>query len=305
VVKMNPGRKQKVITMNEAISYIGDGCFLAIGGFMIHNHPMAIIRELVKRRIKDLKVLPTPPGGSVDVDLLIGSGCATSIIASYIGGEWLEPVMPNYRRKVERSELEILEYDEHTIICGLRASIQKLPCEVTRSGIGTDLLKVNPFLKVFNNPITGEPLVAVPPIEPDVAILHAQRSDPYGNIQHAGSAFMDILLASASKKVIVSVEEVVSLDYIKKDPFKTTIPCHLVTAIVELPYGAHPCSSHGCYTFDEDHIRKYVQCARHPDHFQEYLNQYIYGIENLYEYLEIIGGIKRLSDLKLHHAIKQ
>lgn len=303
--KMSPERKKKVTTINEAVSFIRDGSFLAIGGFMIHNHPMAIIREIVKQGVKDLRALPTPPGGSIDIDLLIGSGCVTSVLASYIGGEWLEPVMPNYHHRAEKSELEIIEYDEHTIICGLRAAIRKLPCEVTRAGIGTDLLKVNPFLKVFNNPINGEPLVAVPPIEPDVAILHAQRSDPYGNIQHAGSAFMDILLASASKKVIVSVEEIVTLDYIKKNPFKTTIPCHLVTAVVELPYGAHPCSSHGYYTFDEDHIRKYLQYARHPDRFQEYLDHYIYGRENLYEYLEIIGGIKRVCDLRLHQKMKQ
>jgi glutaconate CoA-transferase subunit A len=301
---VNREREKKVTTISEAVSCIRDGSFLAIGGFMIHNHPMAIIREIVKQGIKGLKVLPTPPGGSLDLDLLIGSGSVTSILASYIGGEWLQPVMPNYRRKVEKSELEIIEYDEHTIICGLRAATSKLPCEVTRAGIGTDLLKVNPSLKVFNNPITGEPLVAVPPIEPDVAIIHAQRSDPYGNIQHEGSSFLDTLLASASKNVVVSVEEVVSLNYIKKDPFRTTIPCHLVTAVVELPYGAHPCSSHGYYTFDEDHIRTYVQCARSTDRFQEYLNRYIYGQENLYEYLDVIGGIKKLSDLRLHQGMK-
>ncbi|MFH1481843.1 MAG: CoA-transferase [Pseudomonadota bacterium] len=302
---MSRERKKKLTTIHEAMSCIKDGAFLAIGGFMIHNHPMAIIREIVKQGIKGLKVLPTPPGGSIDVDLLIGSGCVASILASYVGGEWLQPVMPNYRSKAEKSELDIIEYDEHTIVCGLRAAIWKLPCEVTRAGLGTDLLKVNPSLKVFNNPITGEPLVAVPPIEPDVAIIHAQRADPYGNIQHAGSAFLDTLLASASKKVIVSVEEVVSLDDTRKDPFRTTIPCHLVTAVVELPFGAHPCSSHGYYTFDEDHIRKYVQCAGHPDRFQDYLNQYIYGRENMDDYLETIGGIKTLSDLRFHQETKE
>lgn len=297
---MNPERRKKIVTMDETLSYISDGCFLAIGGFMVHNHPMGIIREIVKRRIRNLKILPTPPGGSLDADLLIGSGCADSVLASYIGGEWLQPVMPNYRRKAENSELKILEFDEMTILCGLRASAQRLPCEVTRSGLGTDMIKVNPLLKVFNNPITGEPLVAVPAIEPDVAILHAQRSDPYGNIQHAGSVFMDALLAAASKKVIVSVEEIVPLDFIKKDPFRTTIPCPLVTAIVKAPYGAHPCSSHGYYIHDEDHIQEYIQSAKTPDPFQEYLNKYVYGPSDLSEYLGRVGGIKKLCDLRLY-----
>ena len=72
---MNPERRKKIVTMDETLSYISDGCFLAIGGFMVHNHPMGIIREIVKRRIRNLKILPTPPGGSLDADLLIGSGC--------------------------------------------------------------------------------------------------------------------------------------------------------------------------------------------------------------------------------------
>jgi len=295
---MERKREQKLVSIDDALLHIENDSFLAIGGFMIHNHPMGIIREIVKENRRNLKILPTPPGGSIDADLLIGCGCAASVVASYIGAEWLEPIMPNYRRKVEEGELEVLEYDEHTIICGLRASAEKLPCGITRAGLGTDLLKVNPHLKIFNNPVTGQPLVAVPPIEPDVAIIHAQRSDPYGNVQHAGSVFMDLLLAAASKKVIVSVDEVVPLELTRHDPFKTTLPCHLVTAVVHMPYGAHPCSSHGFYGYDEQHIRDYVGFAKRGDGYQEYLSKYIYNVGSLYQYLELVGGIRRLSELK-------
>jgi len=131
---MGGDRKQKVVSLEKAISHIKDGCFLAIGGFMIHNHPMAIIREIIKQEIGGLKMLPTPPGGSIDADL---------------------------------------------------------------------------------------------------------------------------------------------------------------------PYGAHPCSSHWCYLYDEDHIREYVQCAKDPDRFQEYLGQYVHGVENPYEYLELIGGIRKICDLRM------
>jgi len=297
---MYPKRKEKVVSIDDAVALIKPGSLVAIGGFMIHNHPMALIREIVRRKINNLKIIPTPPGGGIDADMLIGSGVATTIYSSYAGAEWLAPVMPNYQRKIQSGEIENLEFDENTIICGYRAAIQKLPCEITRGGLGSDMLKVNPCLKVFKDPITESPLVAVPPIEPDVAIIHAQRSDPYGNIQHAGSVFMDALIASAAKKVVVSVEEVIPHEFITRDPFKTTIPCTLVDAVIRIPYGAHPCSSHAYYTHDEDHIRQYIKNCKVLEDYKVYLDRYVYGTKDNEEYLESVGGVRKIFELKLY-----
>lgn len=283
-------RKEKVVSVAGAVAGIRDGAFLAIGGFMIHNHPMALVREIIKKGVRDLTILPVPPGGSMDADLLIGAGCVRRVLASYVGAEWIAPVMPNYRQKIERKEIEVVDYDELTIICGLRAAIQKLPCEVTRSGLGTDLLKVNPHLKKIKDPFTGAELVAVAPIKPDVAIIHAQRSDPYGNIQHHGSVFMDAFIASAAGEVIVSVEEVVPPGAIIRDPFKTTVPCHLVSMVTQIPFGAHPCSSHGYYNYDEEHLKLYVAAARDPGTYRKYLDRYVYGPEDIADYTERVGA---------------
>jgi len=293
-----PERKKKIVSMQEAVSEIKDGCFLAIGGFMIHNRPMELVREIIRRKVKDLTILPVAPGGSIETDLLIGAGCVKKILANYVGAEWLAPILPNYRKKIENGEIEVIDYDDTHIFCGLQAAARKLPCEVTKSGLGTDLLKVNPCLKVFKEPVTGTEMIAVPPIHPDVTIIHAQRSDPYGNIQHHGSVFMDNLLAAASEKVIVTVEEIISHETILRDPFRTTIPCHLVTLVTKVLFGSHPCSSHGYYNYDEEHLRLYVAAGKEKDTFNNYLDQYVYEPEGITGYLERVGGVEKIFQLR-------
>lgn len=297
---MYPKRKEKIISIEEALSWITEGSFVALGGFMIHNHPMAMVRELVRKKTGNLTIISTPPGGSIEADMLIGSGQATATYSAYCGAEALGPVMPNYQRKIMNSEIKNYDFDENTIVCGYRAAVAKLPCEITMGGLGSDMLKVNPLLKVFNDPITNKPLIAVPPIQPDVALLHAQRADCYGNIQHGGSVFMDELIASAAKKVIISVEEIIPHEFITSNPFKTTIPSTLVDAIVRIPCGTHPFSSHAYYIQDEEHIKYYVKCAKNPKEYAAYLDKYVYSVKDNEEYLEKIGGVRKLFELKIY-----
>ena len=143
--------------------------------------------------------------------------------------------------------------------------------------------------------------MAVKALSPDVAVLHAQRADEYGNVQHLGSTFADLIIAKASKKVILTVDEIIPTERIQENPYRTTIPCFLVDTVVEVPYGSHPCSSHMLYLQDEDHLREYIRCARGTDEetFDNYLEEYVYSPSSHWEYLDRVGGLERMSRLRV------
>jgi len=297
---MGAGRKSKLISLSQAADLVRDGQTVLIGGFIYHNKPMALIRQLIRKGLRDLTLVGCLHG-SIDVDLLIGIGAIKKLMVPYLGFEHLG-LAPCYRRFSEAGKLEIWECDEIHIISAMEASAAGLPCMLTRAGIGTDLLRLNPDLKTFIDPYQGEPLVLVPAIKPDVALFHAPRGDPYGNIQHIGSPFADLLAAEAVNrvggKVIVCVDEVISPEEVGRDPRRTTIPHPLVDYVVEVPFGAHPCSCHGLYRCDEEHMREYIRMASKEDTFNEYLKRYVLEMTDQYEYLERIGGLRRLEQLR-------
>ncbi|MEM2765990.1 MAG: CoA-transferase, partial [Candidatus Caldarchaeum sp.] len=202
---------------------------------------------------------------------------------------------------VEQNEVEVSELDTGMLIAALRAASEGLPCALWRGGIGTSITEVNPHVKTLTEPITGSTLLAVPALSADVALIHASLADEYGNIQHVSHLLLDRLIASASKKVIVEVEKVVSNEHIRANYWRTTIPNYMVEAVVHTPYGAHPTSSPGFYTADIKHLsQEYVPAAnawlkgdRQP--LQEYLNKYVYEPKDHWEYLQTIGFRKLLS----------
>jgi glutaconate CoA-transferase, subunit A len=300
-------RKSKVISLAEAAGLVQNGMTVLIGGFIYHNKPMALIRELIKKGIKDLTMVGCLHG-SIDMDLLIGIGAIKQLMVPYLGFEHLG-LAPCYRRFAEAGQLNIWECDEIHIISAMEAAAADLPCMVTRTGVGSDLLKLNPDLKSFTDPFQGEPLVLVPAIKADIALFYAPKGDPYGNIQHLGSPFADLLAAEATNRsegtVVVCVDEIIAPEEIWQDPGKTTIPHPLVDYVVEVPFGAHPCSCHGLYRCDEEHMKEYITLGSKAETFQEYLNRYVYTVGSHEEYLERIGGIKKLIDLKKNIVMEE
>lgn len=292
-------RKEVIISEEEAARSIRDGMTVAIGGFINSLHPMAIIRQIIRNKVKNLTLVGSGSAG-LEVDLLIGAGCVKKLISPYVGAEHLAPIGPMYRAMAQSGELEIWECDEGQYYSGLRAAAQMLPFAPWRGGLGTSYPEINQDLKKFVDPIRGETLLAVPAIEPDIAILHAAYADAYGNVQHEGSPFGDIALFAASGKTIVEVEKIVPNEYIRKYPERTTI--HSAQTIVRAPYGSHPYASPGFYIEDREHFGKYVSAAiaflkngdKRP--FESYLQKYVYEPKNHVEYLELVG-IKRLLSL--------
>jgi glutaconate CoA-transferase subunit A len=293
-------RKEYLVSVEDAVSMINDGDTIGLGGLVLTNTPMAMVRAIIKKGLKNLTVVSGASSG-LETDMLIGAGCVKKVVTSYVGLERFCPIGPNYRQALEKGLIQLWECDEGIWHAALKAACYGLPYILWKGGIGSDLLKANPDLE--EEEIRGEKWVRVPPIAIDIAILQAGRADIYGNVQHMGGVFSDKILARAARKaVIVSVEQIIPNELIRADPRLTTITD---AYIVKLPYGAHPCANHGYYMYDEEHLAEYVQAAEQtrkgtdPSAFQKYLDNYILTISSHEDYLEKIGGIKRL--LKLHY----
>jgi glutaconate CoA-transferase subunit A len=291
-------RKKVVISEIEASNWVKDGMAIAIGGFINSSHPMAIVRQIIKKGIKNLTVIGAASSG-LDVDLLIGAGCVKKVISPYVGAEGLAPIGPCFRHAAEKGNVEVWEIDEAMYYAGLNAATQMLPFMPTRAGIGTCYPEVNKDLRAFNDPIKGETLLAIPAIEPEIAIIHAAYADEYGNVQHLGTGFGDRAQAQAADRVIVQAEKIISNDEIKINPLKTSIPW--ADAVVRAPFGAHPFSSPGFYIEDVQHITEYLTSASefvkygNFTAFEKYLDKYIYGPETHVDYLEQITLRKLFS----------
>lgn len=293
-----PGRRSVVIGENEAADFIESGMTVAIGGFINAGHPMTLVRQIIRRELRDLTVVGAASSG-LEVDMLIAAGCVKKLISPYVGAEGLASIGPAFRKAAQEGELEMWELDEAQYYAGLRAAAQRLPFNPWRAGVGTSYPKVNSALREFRDPVNDELLIAVPAIEIDVALLHAAISDPYGNVQHHGTGYGDRAIYAASDNTVVQVEKVVSNQTIRANPGATSVPG--ATAIVRLPYGAHPFGSDGYYPADADSIREYIAAAgawmKTSDRQQldEYFARYVIEPATHPEYLERVGFERILS----------
>lgn len=290
---MSNQRRERIIDESEAAQWIESGMTIAIG----QPTPMALVRQIIRRDIKDLTIIDA----GFSLDLLIAAGCVRKVVSYYAGGGFGNPVTPAFRRAAERGEIGVWECEEGILCAGLQAAAQSLPFLPWRGGVGTSIPEVNPDLKVFNDPISDETLIAVPPIKPDIAILHAAHADAYGNVQHVGGpGWIDLFLYRAADRTIVQVEKIIANEEVRADPWKTTIAA--ADAIVRAPFGAHPFYSRGYYVQDNEHLREYNESADsavrgNRQTMDAYLTRYCKEPASLGDYLEKIG-IKRL--LALH-----
>jgi glutaconate CoA-transferase subunit A len=293
-----PARRPVLVEERDLDGWLASGSCIALGGLATACHAMAAVRHIVRRNLRDLTIVGSAVGG-LDVDLLIGAGCVRKVICPYVGAEALAPIGPFFRAAAERGEIEVWECDEGQYYAGLQAAGQMLPFMPCRGGVGTSFPELNPDLKVFTDPVGGQTLIAVPAIEPDVALLHAAAADPYGNVQFIGTGYADRLLWRAAGRTLVQVEHIVSNEEIRRAPERTALLAH---GVMRAPFGAHPFSSPGFYLEDRAHIAELVEAgrswARHGDRkpFEAYLDRYVRGLETHIDYLETVG-LRRLLSL--------
>jgi glutaconate CoA-transferase subunit A len=291
-------RRPVLVDEGELGQWLASGMCIALGGLATACHAMVAVRHIIRRGLRDLTVVGSAVGG-LDVDLLIGAGCVRKVISPYVGAEALAPIGPFFRAAAERGEIEVWECDEGQYYAGLQAAGQMLPFMPCRGGVGTSFPEINPDLKVFTDPVAGQTLIAVPAIEPDVALLHAACADPFGNVQFVGTGYADRLLWRAATRTLVQVEHVVPNEEIRRSPERTALLAH---GVMRAPFGAHPFSSPGFHLEDREHIRELVeagrQCARSGDRgpFEAYLDRYVRGPATHVDYLETVG-LRRLLSL--------
>lgn len=284
-------RASVVAELDDALATIPDGATVGVGGAVTAGHPMALVRGLARRGVRDLTVVA--PTGGIDVDLLVAAGCVRRVVSSYVGVEGTAAVGPVYRRAVEQGDVEVVDLDEAHCVMGLRAAGQALPFLPWRGGVGTSFTELNPSLVPFDDPVRGEPLLAIPALELDVALVYAEVADEYGNTQAAGTGHMDALLGAAAGRVIVQVDRVASNDEIRRRPEQTAY--WRDATVVRAPFGTHPYSN-GHLTADEQHLREFIAAGREGgEALKAYLKGYVVDRDHD-DYLEAVG-IRRLVSL--------
>ncbi|GAB4569445.1 MAG: CoA transferase subunit A [Anaerolineae bacterium] len=288
----------KIISMQEAIQeFVPDGATIAIEGFT-GLICFAAAHEIIRQKKRDLTLCRLTP--DVVYDQMIAAGVARKLIFSYLGNPGVGSLYA-VRRAVEKSiprPLEIEEYTHFGMIGRYIAGAARLPFYPLRSNVGSDLPAHNSNIRAVTSPYDdGETISVVPPLNPDVAILHAPRCDASGNTHLWGLLGMQKEVAFASSKVIVVVEEVVEESVIRADPNRTLIPGLIVDAIVVEPFGAHPSYVQGYYDRDNAFYLDWGNRSKDLDETNRWLDEWVYGVRNRQEYLQKLGTdtLKRLK----------
>lgn len=289
--------EDKLVDMRSAIAaYVQDGMTLAIEGFTAFIC-FAAAHEIIRQGRRDLTLARMTP--DLIYDQMVAAGVAKKLIFSYLGNPGVGS-LHCIRRAVERSiphELELEEYSHFGMVGRYIAGASQLPFYPLRSYSGTDLPEVNPAIRFIADPYEGTEIAVVPPLHPDVAILHAQRADRQGNTQAWGILGVQKEVAFAARKVIVVVEELVEEQVIRADPNRTLIPGLVVDAVVHVPFGAHPSYVQGYYDRDNEMYQEWDDLSRDADRVQAWLQEWVYAVEDHQAYLDKLGA-SRLERLK-------
>jgi glutaconate CoA-transferase, subunit A len=281
--------RAKVMTLEEAAALVPDGCMVGIGGSTLSRTPMALIWALIRAGRKDLccaRGITSSEG-----ELLFASGVSKHVVTSWFSQGIVWGVSRIMRLYTEEKRARFEEWSHMAMGLRLRAGAMAVPFLPMRSMMGSDLTGQLPEAKEINCPFTGEKLVLVPALNPDVALIHVQRCDPYGNAQIDGLPFMDLDLALAANGVILTTERIVSNDQIRRAPDQTKIPFLAVQAVVEVPFGSAPHECYGLYEPLFRHLDDYAAQLRQDAEqgIRSYLDRHFYGPKSWAEYLDLLG----------------
>lgn len=282
-------KPDKVVSMREAIAAnVTDGCSLCIEGFTGFIS-FAAGHEILRQGRRDLTLIRMTP--DLIYDQMIAAGAAKKLIFSYMGNPGVGSLYC-IRRAVEKAlpvPLELEEYSHYGLVGRYAAGASHSPFFALRSYVGSDMLAANPLIKLIDDPYGTGKIAVVPPLNPDVAILHAQRADRRGNTQLWGLLGMQKEVAFAAKRVIVTVEELVDESVIRADPNRTLIPGLIVDAVVHEPYGAHPSYVQGYYDRDNESYLAWDKLSQDHAAVTAWLDEWVYGLENHAAYVRKLG----------------
>jgi glutaconate CoA-transferase subunit A len=287
----------KVTSMRDAVAeVVHDGDVVAIEGFT-HLICFAAGHEIIRQRKRNLTLARLTP--DLIYDQMIAAGTARKLVFSWLGNPGVGGLHA-IRRRVEDANPEPLELEEYShfgMVGRYTAGASNLPFFPLRSYFESDLPKANPLIRPIRSPYGDETVYAVPPLKPDVTVVHAQRADAEGNTQMWGLLGCQKEAAFAAERVIVVVEELVDEAVIRADPNRTVIPGLIVDAVVVEPWGAHPSYVQGAYDRDNRFYRDWDAIAREDATTQAWLDEWVYGVSGRAEYVEKLGA-ERVASLR-------
>jgi glutaconate CoA-transferase subunit A len=290
----------KLLSLAEAINrFVFDGAEIALGTAQETLIPFAAGHELIRQRKQDLTLIG--PISDILFDQLIGAGCVRKIRAAWVGNV-ITGSGYNFRRAVESGQVQMEDHSNLTLAMALRAGAMGVPFMPARTALGSDLFKTNPSLKTITCPFTGDPLTAVAAISPDVAIIHVQRADEYGNAHCWGNLGVTREACLASRRIIITAEEIVSPEVISSDPNRVITPGFRVSAVVETPWGGHPSPVPGYYNRDHQAFIDYREASQTPELFARWQAHWVDNIHHSGDYLHLLGET-RMTQLALKRHI--
>jgi acyl CoA:acetate/3-ketoacid CoA transferase alpha subunit len=286
----------KVMDAAEAVRrFVADGDYVSFDFSSFTRGPAIMIREIIRQRRKDLWY--SAKFTLMESTLLAAGGCLRGVDAGFMGlGNFLG-------RLVVDGRLKVCEWTNGTLTLRHMAGAMGVPFLPTRALLGSDTLRYS-GAKVVEDPFTGVRIALVPAVNPDVGLVHVHQCDVYGNARCFGPGVSPLETAMASKKTILTTEEIISTDDIRKDPGKTTIPYFVVDAVVYAPYGAHPGGVQGMYEMDQEHFLEWIASERDGT-LDAYLEKYVHSVASHTEYLEKRVGVNKLMELKREAQIKE
>ncbi|MDX3373222.1 CoA transferase subunit A [Streptomyces sp. ME02-6991-2A] len=284
----------KVMSMREAVAaFVHDGDTVSLEGFT-HLIPTAAGHEIIRQGRRDLTVVRMT--ADIVVDQMLAAGCVTRLVSSFVGNSSAGS-LGELRRRIEHADPEPLAFEEYShygMVCRYLAGAQRLPFYPLRSYAGSDLPAVNPGIRKVTSPYpaadgTAEQIYVVPPVNPDVTFIHAQRADRRGNTQIWGLTGIQAEAVYAAKKAVVVVEELVADEVVRADPNRTLVPAHAVDAVVVCPRGAHPSFAQGYYDRDNAFYRAWSAISKDPVRLAEWLEEWVYGTADHAAYVAKLG----------------
>jgi glutaconate CoA-transferase subunit A len=271
----------KLVPMREAIArFVPDGASICLGTALEALIPFAAGHELIRQRRRELTLIG--PISDMLFDQLVGAGCVRRILAAWVGNV-SAGLGHNYRRAIEHGRPHPIAVEDHSnlsVALGLQAGALGAPYIPTRSLLGTDLPRVNPALRLATDPFSGAPVVLVPAIVPDVAILHVQRADEEGHAHVWGTLGVTREAALAARRLILVAEQILPRDELLADPGLVLVPTMKVAAVVQQPYGAYPSPVQGHYGRHHDSYRRYHDDSRTEDGMRDWLDRWVLGVDD-------------------------
>lgn len=306
---------------------VPDGCSVALGLQLEQMIPFAAGHELIRQKRRNLTLIG--PISDVLFDQLIGAGCVERVIAAWVGNVMMGSAY-NFRRACEQEnpgtpgeKLRVTNMSNFSVALGLQAAAMGVPFLPTRTALGSDVARENPYFAEIESPFLcgdgsvtrpgrvedpplhrkplHEKLHAVKAIVPDVTIVHVQRADAEGNAHCWGNFGVMLEGVRAARRVIVVAEKIVEPEVISSDPNRTVIPGFLVSAVVECAWGAHPSPVQGCYSRDDAAFQQYHEQTRTPQEFDAWKARWVEGVKDRREYMNLVGACRQQElEVKRH-----